>query len=239
MTSSRFAVAAALATVLATTGASAQNAAAEQPASPPDPAPVESSCELHVWPADAAQTFNTLMDTNWATFSSADKYSRDASSPLGGTQASVDLQLRTLAGLDLPGLFGLEGYTVTLHEAPLPSRVIRTTKGPILPGRSPCYAELVTDDVFYQQNHLYDVKYIMSSKIVTTFRFRRFDGGEAPVFSHGSFINRDLFDPRKKQELTLAVAVAQFETAFGQSVIDFAGAVEATAKGTTKRGKAK
>jgi hypothetical protein len=207
------------------------------PAAAQDAAPVP--CELHVWPADAAQTFNTLLDTNWATFGSADKYSRDASNPLGGTQASVELQKRVYAGADLPGLFGLSGYQVVLHDTPLPSRVIRATKGRLLPDRGPCYAELVTDDVFFQQQHLYDVKYITRSQIVSTFRFRRFDGGETPAFSYGSFITRDLFDPRKKQDLTLSLAIAQFETAFGQSVTDFAAATTAAAQGKPKgrRGK--
>ncbi len=200
---------------------------------PPSAAPI---CELHVWPADAAQTFNTLTDTDWATFATVEKYSRQASNPLAGTQASVDLQKRVFEGLDLSALLGLPGHVVILHETPLPSRLIRSTKGRILADRTPCYAELVTDDVFFQQSHLYDVKHITRSQIISTFRFRRFEGDESPTFSYGSYITRDLFDPRTKPEMTLANAIAQFEAVFGASVTQFAEAMHASRE-TKGKGK--
>lgn len=214
-------------------------AAAQEASSPEAVTPVAAVCELHVWPADAAQTFNTLMDTDWATFATVEKYSRQAGNPLAGTQASVELQKRVFEGLDLPALFGLPGYVAILHDTPLASRVIRSTKGPLLAGRTPCYAELVTDDVFFQQSHLYDVKHVTRSQVISTFRFRRFDGRETPAFSYGSYITRDLFDPRKKPEMTLTNAITQFETVFAESVTQFAGALQSAGQAKPKGSKSK
>lgn len=220
----------ALAAVLACSPAAAQEAAPDAASTAPDTAP----CELHVWPADAAKTFSTLMEIRWTDMATVEKYSLDPANPLGGTTASIDLQRRVFSTLDLPALLGLTGYGVVLHEQPLESRVIRTTKGRILPGSSACYAELVTDDVYFQESHLLKVDNINRSLLNTTFRFRRFDGGETPAFSYGTFVTRDMFDPRKRPEPTLANAIAQFETAFAESVIQFAGAMQAAGQAKPK-----
>jgi hypothetical protein len=228
------ALACAAAAALVASAVAAQDAAPSEAS-----APVAPACELHVWPADAAKTFSTLMEVRWTDMATVEKYSRDASGPLGGTRASVDLQTRVFGTLDLPALLGLPGYAVVLHNQPLESRVIRATKGRILPGSPTCYAELVTDDVFFQESHLLKVDNINSSQLNTTFRFRRFDAGETPAFSYGSFVTRDLFDPRKRPEPTLANAIAQFETAFAEGVTQFAGAVQAAAQAKPKGKKSK
>ncbi|MCZ8370670.1 MAG: hypothetical protein O9293_12005 [Porphyrobacter sp.] len=225
----------ALAAVVACSPATAQEAAPDAAQTAPDTAP----CELHVWPADAAKTFSTLMEVRWTDMATVEKYSRDPRSPLGGTAASVDLQRRVFGALDLPALLSLPGFAVVLHDQPLESRVIRTTKGRILSGSPPCYAELVTDDVFFQENHLLKVDNINNSQLNTTFRFRRFDAGETATFSYGSFVTRDLFDPRKRPEPTLANAIAQFETAFAESITQFARAMQAAAQAKSKGKKSK
>ncbi len=222
----------ALIAMFASTPATAQDEAATGVKNTPEAA----FCELHVWPADAAKSFSTLSETDWATFVEVRKYSRDPNNPLSGTQASVAVQTAVFGALDLPGLLHLPGYAVVLHDTPLPSRVLRTTKGRILAESTPCYAELITDDVFFQESMHKDYTPLDSGVLNTTFRFRRFDGGDSPSFSFGTFITGDLYKMGKRTEFTFASAIARFETVFAESVTKFAAAIH-TSSSSKEQGK--
>lgn len=201
------------------------------PAAAQDDAPAADSaaaCELHVWPADAAKSFSTLMETRWSDFATIRKYSRDPNNPLSGHPLSVALQAKALGSLDLPAMLRLPGYSVTFHALPLPSRTIRATPGRILADTPPCYAEFVTDDITFQEND------IAGGVLNTTFRFRRFDGGDRPVVSFGTFITGKLFEPYKKVDMTLAEAMTQFETVFAESVTEFAASLHKSSQPRAK-----
>jgi len=205
---------------------------AASPAGAQDAAP---PCELHVWPADAAKSFTTVTDIDWG-ISEVQKYSRDPLNPLTGTRASVALQAAVFERLDLPVLLNLPGHAVVLHDTPLPSRVIRATRGRILPDSAPCYAELITDDVFFQEDLHADFDLLNKGVLNTTFRFRRFDGGDSPVFSYGSFVTSDLYEPGKRVSFTPASAIARFEIVFAESVTEFAEKMHAAGQ-ARDRGK--
>ncbi len=220
MTSSRFAVAAALATVLATTGASAQNT--------PVPA---AGCELHVWPSSPVRSSSNNYFVMRSIVDGAVQ-GRDGYAKLPENILTAEAQVRTLGELDLPALLQLPDHRVVFHEEALPSRTIRTTPTRLIPASPPCYAELVTDDVFYQQDAI-DGRHLKA-----IFRFRQFDGGsDAPARSFGTFVQYRLtkFPPEAPEQLD--AALEEFRLAYGEAAKEFGAALNKPAKGKKSKPK--
>jgi hypothetical protein len=175
------------------------------------------NCELHVWPADAVRSTYS----GWFHGGIVDGavQGRDGYKKLPDSILSPESQLRTLGEQDLPGMLGLPGYAVVLHDQPLPSRVIRGATGPLHADAPPCYAELVTDDVFFQQD-LIDGRFLKA-----IFRFRQFDGSGAPTRSFGTYMQERLtqFPPKEPEQLD--AALEEFRAAYGTAVQNFGEAL--------------
>lgn len=192
--------------------ASAQDSAAAAPAN------AASVCELHVWPADAVRSTYS----GWFHGGIVDGavQGRDGYKKLPNSILTPEGQLRTLGEQDLPALLALPGYKVVLHDQPLASRVIRATKTRLLTESPPCYAELVTDDVFFQESIL------VGRHLKAIFRFRQFDGGsDAPIRSFGTYVQQKLvkFPPTEPEQLD--AALEEFRLAFGLAVREFGEAL--------------
>ncbi len=176
-----------------------------------------SACELHVWPADAVRSTYS----GWFHGGIVDGAvtGRDGYKRLPESILTPEGQLRTLGEIDLPAALGLPGYAVVLHDQPLPSRAIRAATGRLLPGSSPCYAELVTDDVFFQE-HILDGRHLKA-----IFRFRQFAEGDTPTRTFGSFMQEPLkaFPPKEPEQLD--AALEEFRLAYGQAVRGFGEAL--------------
>lgn len=182
------------------------------------PAEAATGCELHVWPADAVRSTYS----GWFHGGIVDGavQGRDGYKKLPDSILSPEGQLRTLGEQDLPALLALPGYKVVMHDQPLPSRVIRATKGRLLTDSPSCYAELVTDDVFYQED-------IISGRFLKAiFRFRQFDGGsDAPTRSFGTYMQQKLvqFPPVEPEQLD--GALEEFRLAYGLAAREFGEAL--------------
>ncbi len=174
-------------------------------------------CELHVWPAGAVRsTYN-----GWFHGGIVDGaiQGRDGYRKLPESILSTEAQADILRGLDLAAILQLQNYAVVVHDYPLPSRVIRATTGRLLPASPPCYAELVTDDVFFQD----DV--FAGQHLKTIFRFRQFDGGDVSTRSFGTYQQHKLeqFPPKEPEQLD--VALEEFRLAYGKTVNGFGEAL--------------
>jgi hypothetical protein len=182
-----------------------------------DNALLEHGCELHVWPADAVRSTYS----GWFHGGIVDGavQGRDGYRKLPDSILPIEVQLRTLSELDLPALMQLPGYHVVLHDRPLPSRVIRTTVGRLEPATPDCYAELVTDDVFFQ-DHILDGRFLKG-----IFRFRQFEQGDTPTRTFGTFVQHRLlhFPPREPEQLD--GALEEFRVSFGKAVQSFGEAL--------------
>jgi hypothetical protein len=207
----------------------ATTAVAQEP--PADPAPVvpaaTAPCELHVWPTDAVRSTYS----GWFHGGIVDGavQGRDGYKKLPDSILSPESQLRTIGEIDLPAALKLPGYAVVLHDTPLPSRVIRGTAGRLQADTPACYAELVTDDVFFQQD-LIDGRFLKA-----IFRFRQFDGGETPTRTFGTYMQERLtqFPPEEPEQLD--AALEEFRQAYGQAITNFGEALNRPPKKKKKK----
>lgn len=208
--------------------AAAQDAATDF--SPAEAAPLPPACELHVWPGGPVRSTYS----GWFHGGIVDGavQGRDGYKKLPDSILTPEAQLRTLRDADVAETLRLPAYKVVFHEEPLSSRAIRAATGRLLADTSPCYAELVTDDVFFQQD-LIDGRFLKA-----IFRFRQFHAGsETPTRTFGTYVQVRLtqFPPAEPEQLD--AALEEFRTAYGQAVKEFGAALAKPAKG--KKGKPK
>lgn len=215
----------ALISVLFSCAAAAQEV---QPSEPPQQSPTASACELHVWPG---RSFHSVY-YGWAhggTIDGAQK-GRNGYPDLPDEPLGTAVQLQQLASLDLPAALGLSGYQVTLHDTPLSAAAIRTTTGRQLPDSAPCYAELLIDDIVFQNN-------VINGKwLNVVYRFRQFDGANsAPIRTFGTYIlaRVSLFPPAENTDPQ--PALDELVKGYTQTTIDFGKALQASANRKPKK----
>ncbi|GAA4643158.1 hypothetical protein GCM10023115_11180 [Pontixanthobacter gangjinensis] len=186
-----------------------------------DPAPAaataEPICELHAWPTQGIRSIYS----GWFHGGIVDGAvkGRDGYKELPERVLPPEVQVSEMRKMDLAGILNLPGYSVTVHANPLPSRVARSTKGRILRRATPCYAELVVDDVFFQED-LIDGRFLKA-----ILRFRRFDAGAEPIDKFGSYIQRrvKLFPPKEPGQVK--AAFDEFTTEFSGAIAEFGRAL--------------
>jgi hypothetical protein len=163
---------------------SAAQDAATAPAAPAAASPetpTVPACELHVWPG---RGFHTVY-YGWAhggTIDGAQK-GRKGYPAIPDEPLSPEIQRGELAKLDIPAILGLTGYRTVIHDQALSGTAIRATPGRQLADSAPCYAELMIDDIVFQNN-------VINGKWLNViFRFRQFEGSTpAPVSSYGTYV---------------------------------------------------
>lgn len=227
-----------LALLCAASSLGAISASAQDTATAP-PAPVESAapaaaaeattvCELHVWPA---KSFHTVQYgwTHGGTVNGSQK-GRNGYPAMPDEPVSPAIQREELAKLDIPAILKLDGYRTVIHDAPLTTPAIRTTTGRHIVGSGTCYAELIVEDIVYQ-NHVINGKWLN-----VIYRFRQFDGAAAePARKYGTYIltRLALFPPDPDKDPT--PALAELRAAFRQSLTTFGQQYEAFQKRGGKR----
>lgn len=209
------------AAALLASGASAQDTAAGQAA--------PQACELHVWPGGPVRSTYS----GWFHGGIVDGavQGRDGYKKLPESILSPEDQLRTLRDADVAETLRLPTYKVVFHEEPLTSRAIRSATGRLLADTPSCYAELVTDDVFFQQD-LIDGRFLKA-----IFRFRQFFDGDTPSRTFGTYVQVRLtqFPPAEPEQLD--AALEEFRTAYGDAVKEFGAALAKPAKGKKAKPK--
>lgn len=187
-----------------------------------------SACELHVWPSSPVRSSSNNYFVMRSIVDGAVQ-GRDGYVKLPENILGTEAQIRTLGDVGIIAALGLAGYNVVMHDQPLPSRVIRATPGRLQPDSPACYAEFVTDDIFYQEDA------ISGRKLKAIFRFRRFDdGSQSPTRSFGTFAERPLsvFPPKTPEQLD--PALEEFRVAYGDAVKEFGAALNKPPKGKKK-----
>lgn len=183
-------------------------------AEPAAPAAQDQGCVLHVWPG---KSFHTVQYgwTHGGTIDGSIKgrkgYPDMPDEPLGAA-----VQRDMLAKVDIPALLELSGYRTVLHDVPLETKVIRATPGRMLKDSGPCHAELMIEDVVYQNN-------VINGKWLNViYKFRTFEGtSDAPVRGYSTYIlgRVTLFPPGPDSDPQ--PALDDLRRAFGQTLNDF------------------
>lgn len=186
-------------------------AAAQEPvAAPANPA----GCEFHVWPGDG------LMSVLYGWFHggivNGAVQGRPGYPTLPPDPIDTATQAQILAELQPQRLIGQADYRLIVHDSALPSRTIRTTPGRIAQSASPCYDELIVDDVVLQQD------FMNGSLLKVLFHYRHFGPDARPRRSYATWAERRLgtFPPRDPAQLD--AAVAELRNAYRQSLGIFA-----------------
>ena len=136
-------------------------------------------------------------------------------------------QVALLKKSDLSVVLKQPAARIIFHDAPLPSRTIRTTATRIEATAVPCYAEFIVDDVFFQQD-LVDGSFL---KIL--FRYRQFGADAAPEKVFGTWVKTRLRLLPPKPETDLTAAADELRSAFSNNIQLFGEALNKPAK--TKR----
>jgi hypothetical protein len=200
-------------------------AAAASPADVPQSAP---TCQLHVWPAAG------LNDTYYGWFHGgiADGAAKDRRGypSFPDDPLTMEKQATTLRTLPLATWLNLPQHQIVVHNEALESRVARTTAGRLQADASPCYAELVLDDVFSQQDVIY------GRFLRTLFRFRDFGtGGDTPVRTFGTWTRTRLNAFPPAAGAPAEPALAELPEALGKTIEQFGAALNKPAKGKTRK----
>jgi hypothetical protein len=184
---------------LALIGASSSAAIGQADAAATAAADAQSAagCELHAWPAGSLRS--TYHGWFHGGINDGAVQGRDGYELLPPDPLSTAEQIARLRAIPLAEILTLPGYRVVVHDEPLSSSAIRRATGRHVADSPACYAELVTDDVFFQED-IVDGRFL---KVL--FRFRSFDGSDAPARTFGTYSQRRLtLFPPKEQALESA-----------------------------------
>lgn len=188
-------------------------------------------CELHVWPSGELNSvyhgwFHGGIVNGAVT--GRDGYPEVPADPLGAAS-----QAALLDRAQPQMIIGRDNYKLVIHAQPLTSREIRTTPGRLTTDGAACYAELIVDDVFLQQD-VFHGSYLKSS-----FRYRDFGDGTAPAATpvrvFGTWVKTPLklFPP--KDGIDLKAASEELKSAYVENFALFGEGLNKPVK--AKRGK--
>jgi hypothetical protein len=197
--------------ILAATAFALAAPAWAQPAA--DPPAGQAGCEFHVWPADP------LMSIYYGWFHGGtvngqiqgrSGYPTVPSHPIDtATQAAILESTRPHELLMHPD------YRLIVHREALTSRAIRNATGRLSDSASPCYAELIVDDVVLQQG-------IGGTSLNVLFHYRRFDA-DTRRSSYSTWARTSLtaFPPRRPEQLD--EAIREIRDAYRGDIYQFVG----------------
>ena len=179
----------------------------------------QTACELHVWPGNGLRS----VYYGWFHGGTVDGAvsGRQGYPAVPKDPVPTELQAELLAKAGLPAMLGKTDYAIILHSEALDSRTIRTTAGRITAAPTSCYAELMVDDLFFQQ----DV--FSGGFLKSTLRFRDFGDGTAPVRVFGTSVSTRLtrFPPKPDRPQDNEAALTEIRAAFTTNIALFGEAV--------------
>ena len=203
---------AAAAALLLPSAALAQDVA-PSPRTAPTPA---IDCELHVWPgSDLGSIYYGWFHGGIVNGQVTGRKGYPLVPPKVIDTAEQVVLLRQAR---LQTLFNRPDYKLEVHTEALSSRTIRTSTTRIGPAEPTCYAELLVDDVFLQQ----DV--IGGTYLKVLFRFRDFGAAATPQRTFSSWVQTQLtlFPPNKPEQLD--AGISEVRAAYANDIALFAKA---------------
>ncbi|MFC4291938.1 hypothetical protein ACFOWX_05860 [Sphingorhabdus arenilitoris] len=179
----------------------------------PDTVPID-QCELHVWPSNGLRS----VYHGWFHGGIVDGAvkGRDGYKELPADPVSTDTQVAVLSNAALPQMLKLPDYKLIVHDEALDSVKIKNTPGSMITSRTSCYAELIADDVFYQED------IINGSYLKTLFRYKQFSQGDNPTRTFGTWTKIKLKSFPPKTVEGNDTALQEIRNAFAANIDQFA-----------------
>lgn len=188
-----------------------------------------SGCELHVWPSGGLRSIyhgwlhGGIVD---GAVKGRDGYPEVPADPLDTAQ-----QLAMIRAAALQDVFTRTDYAVVIHDTPQSTVTIRQNPARLTASPSACYAELIFEDVFFQQ----DV--VNGGSLKTLIRFRDFGTADRFTKQFGTWTKTPLLAFPPKEPARNAEALAEIRAAFRSNIFEFAGALRANETGGGKKKK--
>ncbi len=211
------------------TAAQAQDNAAAVPAAVAPAAISEAApapqCELHIWPAERFQA----VTTGWLSGFGVVGALADSAGHADGDKArrshlasalDSEGQLKSLQELNLIQMLDLKQSQIITHAEPLDRKTVNKIKTRRAQSASPCYAELIVADVFYQKAAIY------GRSLRTLFMFRNFGNAQEDpsIYKTWGGNGLKLFPPNEGEDVSAADAelVSVFKRNFEEAANNFA-----------------
>jgi hypothetical protein len=201
--------------VLAFAGATAVAAQESGAAQGPAAGAPAAQCEFHVWPGEGLTSiFYGLFHGSTVNAGQQGRRGYPRVPPDSMTTAA---QVALLEAAAPQRQMRHPDYLLIVHDAALDSRIIRTSVSRIAQSQSPCYAELIVDDVVLQQD------WLNGAKLRILFRYRDFGPAWLAQRSLTTWADADLdhFPPRADADIP--AAQAELRAAYGSAITVFAG----------------
>lgn len=188
-----------------------------------------SGCELHVWPSSGLRSVyhgwfhGGIVD---GAVKGRDGYPEVPADPLDTAQ-----QLDMIRAAALQDVLTRPDYAVVVHDTPQSTVTIRQNPARLTASTSACYAELILEDVFFQQ----DV--VNGGSLKTLIRFRDFGAADRFTKQFGTWTKTPLASFPPKEPAMNAAALAEIRGAFRSNLVQFAGALRTNETGGGKKKK--
>lgn len=220
----RLSAAVCLAALLGASGA-AQSSESIGPA--PGVAPTTTACELHIWPSGGLRSVyhgwlhGGIVD---GAVTGREGYPEVPADPL-----TIARQVAMLQSAPVDDILGRADDVMIVHAAPLSSVKLRQSRTRMAVSPSPCYAELILEDVFFQED------IVNGSSLKTLIRFRDFGAARDAPRQFGTWTRTalKLFPPREPRQNE--AALAELDAAFRANIEQFAAALQGSADAGKKR----
>jgi len=183
-------------------------------------------CELHVWPSQGLHSVYygwVHGGINDGAVKGQNGYPKVDGAPL-----AIDQQHVLLADAHPERALDRSNYKLVIHTEALSSSDIRGATGRLSQSTSPCYAELIIEDVFFQQ----DV--FSGSFLKTMVRFRDFGSATTPTRVFGTWVHTALAHVPANPGDAPQLAADDLQQAYRNNLSLFAEALNKPAKSARK-----
>lgn len=175
-------------------------------------------CELHVWPSNGLRSVyhgwlhGGIVD---GAVTGREGYPEVPPDPL---TTARQVGLLEAAGID--ALLKRPDDLLIIHSAPLASTMIRQSQTRLIASPSPCYSELIIEDVFFQED------IVNGGSLKSLIRYRDFGASDGPPRQFGTWTRTALkiFPPQEPR--SNEAAIAELGEAFRANLAAFAMARE-------------
>jgi hypothetical protein len=179
------------------------------------PVPADKACELHIWPSSGLRS----VYYGWFHAGIVDGAinGRQGYPPVPKDPLPSALQIELMEKFGVPTALGMPAYKPVWHAEALDNRAIRSTASRLTDSTAACYAELIGDDVFFQQD-VFSGSYLKS-----LIRFREFGPGPLPTRTFATWTQTKLASFPPKEDSQNEAALKELRYAFTNNINAFGG----------------